>query len=656
MRSHSRRGFPGMLAGFMCLAAILTAGGAARAQEEWKALSGEALWDQAGRYEDMRMWRETGDALDKYLGGAVPEERLAEARFRLARAEFQAASSTRDFGRFDTLLADFETSHTAETARIQTLRQLWTEAPLTKDDWTEGERRLRWYLGTYPDAPEAVLVKKDLARKKWRDGDQDGAVADLRAILAGNPGSTLLAPVAGALGDCECERGGYEAQAAALEGFLKDHAEDYPGLALLHLALGMAYLNLNRPAEVGAQMAYVIEHDFYGGHAHEAVKASAQALDKMGLARDGLAYLEEVVRRYADTMPRFEFVIQERADFQLRLDGPDAAIASLKAHITSHPALVTVGDAVSVLSRVVMKAHGPAAAITEMERLAAAHPGLYAGRRAQHLLTELCEYYNADPASAVKYCREFVEKYPDSPVVESVRNMECYHLYRSRRFQEAEEAAEARILAAKGALTRREIVPVFVLCATRVMKWYKLEMERKKEEAEQAHSSALEAFDTYLNLAGDEDIGRTLLLYSLLRERAKCLEVGARYLETHRDENVQRNRVKHIYAIELSFSDKRPETLARAAKLLDEIRASERNLAGRLALGDCVDYDPCLWRGVLSSRIILAQRMQDWEAARECLLELRDQVPATVVRRGVLREHQGLYAKLGIDLPPDLLR
>jgi len=656
MRSHSRRGFPGMLAGFICLAAIVTAGGAARAQEEWKTLSGEALWDQAGRYEDMRMWRETGDALDKYLSGAVPEERLAEARFRLTRAEFQAARSTRDFGRFDTLLVSFETTHTAETARIQTLRQLWTEAPLTKDDWTEGERRLRWYLATYPDAPEAVLVKKDLARKKWRDGDQDGAVADLRAILAGNLGNTLLAPVAGALGDCECEReGGYEAQAAALEGFLKDHAEDYPGLAPLHLALGMAYLNLGRPAEVGAQMAYVIEHDFYGGHAHEAVRVSAQALDKMGRARDGLAYLEEVVRRYADTMPRFEFVIQERTDFQLRLDGPDAAIANLKAHITSHPALVTVGDAVYVLSRVVMKAHGPAAAIAEMEGLAAAY-GLYAGRHAQHLLTELCEYYNADPASAVKYCREFVEKYPDSPVVESVRNMECYHLYRSRRYEEAEEAAEARILAAKGAPTRREIVPVFVLCATRVMKWYKLEMERKKEEAEQAHSSAREAFDTYLKLAGDEDIGRTLLLYSLLRERAKCLEVGARYLETHPDDNVQRNRVKHIYAIELSFSDKRPETLARAAKLLDEIRARERNLAGRLALGDCVDYDPCLWRGALSSRIILAQRMQDWEAARECLLELRDQVPATVVRRGVLREHQGLYAKLGIDLPPDLLR
>jgi len=502
-----------------------------------------------------------------------------------------------------------------------------------------------------------VLVKKDLARKKWQDGDQDGAVADLRAILAGNPGSTLLAPVAGALGDCERERergGGYEAEAAALEGFLKDHAEDYPGLALLHLALGMAYFNLGRNAEVGAQMAYVIEHDFYGGHAHEAVRVSAQALDKMGLARDGLAYLEEVVRRYADTMPRFEFVIQERADFQLRLDGPDAAIASLKAHITSHPALVTVGDAVSVLSRVVMKAHGPAAAIAEMEGLAAAY-GLYAGRRAQHLLVELCEY-NADADSAVKYCREFVEKYPDSPVVESVLNKECYYLFWGHRFEEAEKAAEARILAAKGAPTRREIVPVFVLCGTRVMKWYKLESERKKEEAEQAHSSALEAFDTYLKLAGDEDICRTLLLYSLLRERPKCLEVTARYLETHPDEDVQRNRVKNLYAIELAFSDKRPESLARAAKLLDEIRASERNLAGRLALGDCVDYDPCLWRDVLSSRIILAQRMQDWEAARECLLELRDQVPATVVRRGVLREHQGLYAKLGIDLPPDLLR
>jgi hypothetical protein len=44
---------------------------AAPAQEEWKALSGEALWDQAGRYGNMYWYRETRDSLDKYLGGGV---------------------------------------------------------------------------------------------------------------------------------------------------------------------------------------------------------------------------------------------------------------------------------------------------------------------------------------------------------------------------------------------------------------------------------------------------------------------------------------------------------------------------------------------------------------------------------------------------------
>jgi tetratricopeptide (TPR) repeat protein len=662
MRNHSIWTFHQVLAGVMCLAAILAAG-AALAQEEWKVLSGEALWDQAGRYEDMRLWRETCDALDKYLGGgvgsagfspspggaALSPERLAEARFRLACAEFQAARSTKDFGRFDTLLADFETSHTAETARIQTLRQLWTEAPLTKDDWTEGERRLRWYLATYPDAPEAVLVKKDLARKKWQDGDQDGAVADLRAILAGNAGSTLLAPVAGALGDCECERGEYEAQAAALEGFLKDHAEDYPGLALLHLALGMAYLNLGRSAEVGAQMAYVIEHDFYGGHAHEAVRASAQALDKMGLARDGLAYLEEVVRRYADTMPRFEFVIHERADFQLRLDGPDAAIASLKAHITSHPALVTVGDAVYVLSRVVMKAQGPAAAIAEMEGLAAAY-GLYAGRRAQHLLTELCAC-NEDPASAVKYCREFVEKYPDSPVLESVLNMECFYLYRARRFEEAEKAAEAR-LQASNTRTNRDVVPLYVLSIALLQKSRDLEAKGQVEEANQARSSAREVRDIYMSVAGEEDINYTVTLYLAWRDEVKAQEIASRYLETHPEGGVDRDWLLANLASSQLGDDPVARAPEKAAKILDEMRAVQRSLSAN-SLAAVSRYDPRIWPRVLKMRIFLAAEQEDWGTVRECLVELRDKVPPMMDRTRVMMNVRKYYTRLNEPFPPD---
>jgi tetratricopeptide (TPR) repeat protein len=570
------------------------------AQEEWKTLSGEALWEQAGVYEQKNWWGEQASALTKYLedaarpgAGDLAPERVIEARFRLARAEFQAARSSKDFARFDTLLAAFETSHTVESARIQTLRQLWTEIPLTKDDWTEGERRLKWYLENYPNAPEAVLVKKDLARKKWQDGDQDGAVADLRAILAGNPGNTFLAPVAGALGDCECEReGGYEAQAAALEGFLKDHAEDYPGLAPLHLALGMAYLNLGRPAEVGAQMAYVIEHDFYGGHAHEAVRVSAQALDKMGLARDGLAYLEEVVRRYADTMPRFEFVIQERADFQLRLDGPDAAIASLKAHITSHPALVTVGDAVYVLSRVVMKAQGPAAAIAEMERMAAAY-GLYAGRHAQSLLAGLCAC-NGDPASAAKYCPEFVEKYPDSPALDSVLNMECFHLYQAGRFEEAQKAAEARLQAGK-TRTRRDIIPAFVLSYTLRVKARNLGLRKKTEEAAKALAYGREVFDIYLQLTDDEYIVHTMSLYTVWKEYGKALELGARYLAAYPDENAERDWIQLYIAtcqfLQLLADPANRDSAAKAAETLDDLRTRQRGLSYK-ALRDVLDYDP----------------------------------------------------------------
>jgi len=657
----------------------LAAGGPAGAQEEWKTLSGEPLWDQAGVYERQNCWREACNALDKYLGNSVGSagfspspgggvgsagfspspgaalspERLIEARFRLARAEFQASRSTNDFGRFDTLLADFETSHTAETARIQTLRQLWTEAPLTKDDWAEGERRLKWYLENYPNAPEVVLVKKDLARKKWQDGDQDGAVADLKDILARNAGNTFLAPVAGALGDCECERGGYEAQAAALEGFLKDHAEDYPGLAPLHLALGMAYLNLGRPAEVGAQMAYVIEHDFYGGHAHEAVKASAQALDKMGLARDGLASLEEVVRRYADTMPRFEFVIQERADFQLRLDGPDAAIASLKAHITAHPALVTVGDAVYVLSRVIMKAQGPAAAITEMERLAAAHPGFYAGRHAQSLLAELAAY-NGDPASAAKYCREFVEKHPDSPALESVLNMECFHLYRAGRFEEAEKAAEARVLAFK-APAGKDVMPAYVLSATLFRKGWNLRFGGRAEEAEKTLAYAQDVFNIHLQLAGDEYITYTMELCALRRDNDKWKELVTRYLATHPEstspeETAYRDVVLCNHVMLLLDHDGSPEAVSEAAKTLDEMRGRQETLAANSMEG-IGDYDPLMWPRLLELRIEAAKKMNDPATAKACLLELRDRIPRTAERVEIARRLWWEFPRHGVDFP-----
>ena len=49
----------------------LAAGRSAGAQEEWKTLSGEALWDQAGVYERQNCWREACNALDKYLGNSV---------------------------------------------------------------------------------------------------------------------------------------------------------------------------------------------------------------------------------------------------------------------------------------------------------------------------------------------------------------------------------------------------------------------------------------------------------------------------------------------------------------------------------------------------------------------------------------------------------
>jgi len=626
---------------------------AARAQEEWKTLSGEALWKQAGVYEQKNWWREQAAALTKYLddaarpgAGDLSPERLIEARFCLARAEFQAARSTKDFGRFDTLLAAFETSHTVESARIQTLRQLWTEIPLTKDDWTEGERRLKWYLENYPNAPEAVLVKKDLARKKWQDGDQDGAVADLRAILAGNPGNTFLAPVAGALGDCECEReGGYEAQAAALEGFLKDHAEDYPGLAPLHLALGMAYLNLGRPAEVGAQMAYVIEHDFYGGHAHEAVRVSAQALDKMGRARDGLAYLEEVVRRYADTMPRFEFVIQERADFQLRLDGPDAAIASLKAHITSHPALVTVGDAVYVLSRVVMKAHGPAAAIAEMERLAAAY-GLYAGRHAQSLLAELAAC-NGDFASAAKYCREFVEKYPDSPALESVLNMECFYLYRAGRFEEAEKAAEARVLAHK-TLSREDAMPLNVLGRTLLAKSCRLNEKEKFAEAQEIRASGRRIYDLYLQIAPEENTALTASLCWMWGDYEKMLDLTGRYLADYpgKDRDWAWVKIQHSTALlDANGWDAAPE----AALHLDDVR-KQLKASTVQTLESAMNFDSCLWVTVLDKRIWLADKTKDESALKECLLELRDEVPNAEGRGEALLRNKALFDRLQIPI------
>ena len=639
---------------------FLGAMSAARAQEEWRTLSGEALWDQAAVYEQKHWWGSQAPALAKYLNeaarpgaAAIAPEKLVDARFRLARAEFRGACWTKDFARFYTFLASFETTHTAETARIATLRQMWTVVPVSLGDWAEGTRRMQWYLETYPSAPESALVKRDLGQKKWDDGKRDEAIADLQAVVAQSPNNPNLASVFATLAECVRTRDGREAAVALLEKALST-SPPLPESAPLHFQLARDYLNLKRYDEVATHTQYVIENDLYGGQAPDAAKFRAWALERAGRPAEGLAYLEEVVRRYADTMPEFHHVIQERTDFQLKLLGPDAAIASLEAHVAAHPALSSAGDAVYVLSQVDMKRHGSASAIAKLEAIAKAHPNTRAGRDALFVLPELC-LFEGDLRAAVTFCRQYLQQYPGREDAETLRNREPYYLLRARFLGEAEKAAEARIAAGKTP-SRRDVIPAFVLTYTLGLKSKRLAQEGKKEESDNAAARGREVFNIYLQLAEAEDITYTLGLYTLWGENDKMVDLATRYLAAHPEESTRRVWVQCHLAVGQISPGSTPETVAKAAKMLDEMRARQQALYSASDLGSALGYESTQWPYILGLRIGVARKLNDDEALRECLLELRDQVPRSLNRDNVIRGHERQSDRLNVPFPTDVKR
>jgi tetratricopeptide (TPR) repeat protein len=637
----------------LCLGGMSTA----LAQEEWKSLSGEALWNQAAIYEVKHWGGEAGDALTKYLNEGAPAGRLAEARWRLARGRHAYACWTKDFSQFYALLEQFEREHASETGRIQNLRQLWTVVPVSLGDSAEGARRMQWYLETYPSAPEAALVKRDLAQKKWQDGDKDGAIADLEAVVAQNPNNPNLASVIGTLADYRRTRDGREASVALLEKALS-RPVPLPESAPLHCQLASDYFNLKRYDEVATHTQYVLDNDLYGGQAHDAAKLRAWAEEGAGRPAQGLAYLEEVVRRYADTMPEFHHVIQERTDFQLRLVGPDAAIASLEAHVAAHPGLSSAGDAVYVLSRIVMKTKGPAAAVACLERFAAAYPGLRSGRDALFFLPDVY-LMDGKTSAAMESCRKYVWDYPNMPDAEVQRNQEAYLLYLGGARAQAEKAGETRILGSK-THARRDVVPAYVLCATVAERAMRLKIQKKTDEAEKTLAYARQLFDIYFQLTDDEYVVYTLSLYLFLGEKDKAVDLATRYLAEHPDANLNTDWVRFYLAsgrIGQFLTDRSKRDLGeKAAEILDDLRARQRTFSDK-TLAAVLDYDPRLWPRVLRTRIMLAGIVGDQDAARECLLELRDKVPPSSERDRARPEFQIIPpGGQAVPLPPGLAK
>jgi hypothetical protein len=53
-------------------------------------------------------------------------------------------------------------------------------------------------------------------------------------------------------------------------------------------------------------------------------------------------------------------------------------------------------------------------------------------------------------------------------------------------------------------------------------------------------------------------------------------------------------------------------------------------------------------------RIVLTAKQEDWGTVRECLVELRDKVPPSRKRTGVMTNVRKYYTRLNESFPPDL--
>jgi tetratricopeptide (TPR) repeat protein len=630
--------------GLICLSGVTARGAGA-----WESLTGEALWQQAVTYEEMHQWEEMRNALTKYLKEDAPVERVMEARYRLIRACHCIASSTEDFAQFYTLLAEFERDYPSETAKIQDLRQLWTWVPVVLGDWEEGMRRMLWYLETYPGAPEALLVKRDLAEKKWQDGKRDEAIADLQAMVSENAGNPNLASAIGALAGHLRERDGHEAAAAFLEKVLAD-SPDLPGSSPLHFQLGAEYESLGRYADIEPHMRYVLDHDLYGGLAHDAVRTMAWAEESAGHLENGLAILEDAIQRYP-TMPHFHALVYDRTLFQLKRSDWDGAIERLRSLISAHPDLPSVGDAVYLLSKVMMKAKGPVAAAAELERLVTAYPGKEPGRRALYLLPEM-NMFQGDGAAAAEACRRYIREYPGTVDADTHRNQECYFLYQAGAMEEAQAVAEARIQASEKR-SRQDLASAFVLSATLLGESKILESKGREAEAEKLRQDARKFFDVYLEFTEEEQITYTLGLYARWGEYGKVKDLAERYLAEHPGDNALRPWVQLHLASSLIAGSGQGAS-AKAAGILEEVRSRQKILSSETPVEDCLNGDSRVLPRALEQRIALAKVRGDWDKARECLVELRDGVPAMKERSRMLRRQRGLFDRLNLSFPSDL--
>jgi len=63
-----------------------------------------------------------------------------------------------------------------------------------------------------------------------------------------------------------------------------------------------------------------------------------------------------------------------------------------------------------------------------------------------------------------------------------------------------------------------------------------------------------------------------------------------------------------------------------------------------------MNFDSCLWVTVLDKRIWLADKTKDESALKECLLELRDEVPNAEGRGEALLRNKALFDRLQIPI------